>query len=99
MLIPFVFMHKKISNYVLCTAIYVKKLSTCSTVKQILIDINSYTIVDCLQQTNGVGQNGNKADLQSHDWVEDAEEGRNIYFSPDEGNVVFASAYDGWGFT
>ena len=39
--------------------------------------------------------------FQTHDWTEDADEleDRNIYFSPDQGNVVFASALDGWGFT
>ncbi|XP_052796536.1 elongation factor-like GTPase 1 [Mya arenaria] len=38
---------------------------------------------------------------QTHDWHEEADEQehKNIYFSPDLGNVVFASAYDGWGFT
>ncbi|GFO11767.1 elongation factor tu GTP-binding domain-containing protein 1 [Plakobranchus ocellatus] len=37
----------------------------------------------------------------SYDWtvVEDEEEHKNIYFSPELGNVVFASAIDGWGFT
>uniref|UniRef100_A0A8D8WZ89 Elongation factor-like 1 n=1 Tax=Cacopsylla melanoneura TaxID=428564 RepID=A0A8D8WZ89_9HEMI len=35
------------------------------------------------------------------DWatgLEDADDS-DLYFSPDRGNVVFASAYDGWGFT
>ncbi|KAL5005381.1 hypothetical protein ScPMuIL_018837 [Solemya velum] len=35
----------------------------------------------------------------SHDWTEDADDLKNIFFSPDQGNVVFASAYDSWGFT
>ncbi|KAK3097670.1 hypothetical protein FSP39_011945 [Pinctada imbricata] len=41
------------------------------------------------------------SDPQSHDWtnIDDDLEKRNIYFTPDQGNVVFASAYDGWGFT
>ena len=39
--------------------------------------------------------------LQSYDWtyIEDEEEEKNIFFSPDRGNVIFASALDGWGFT
>lgn len=38
---------------------------------------------------------------QNYDWTEDADEleHKNIYFSPELGNVVFTSAYDGWGFT
>lgn len=38
---------------------------------------------------------------QTHDWTEDADEleHKNIYFSPELGNVVFAAAYDGWGFS
>ena len=30
--------------------------------------------------------------------LEDADDS-NLYFSPEHGNVVFASAMDGWGFT
>lgn len=36
-----------------------------------------------------------------YDWtsaLEDADDS-NLYFSPEQGNVVFASAIDGWGFT
>lgn len=35
-----------------------------------------------------------------HDWYQDADEEleQNLFFSPDRGNVVFASAYDGWAF-
>ncbi|KAL3866062.1 hypothetical protein ACJMK2_043403 [Sinanodonta woodiana] len=49
------------------------------------------------QQTDG-DQEGTE---QTYDWTEDADEfeERNIYFCPTQGNVVFASAYDGWGFT
>ncbi|XP_028999673.1 elongation factor-like GTPase 1 [Betta splendens] len=38
---------------------------------------------------------------QVYDWsagLEDADDS-NLYFSPDQGNVVFASAIDGWGFS
>lgn len=36
-----------------------------------------------------------------YDWtsaLEDADDSQ-LYFSPEQGNVVFASAIDGWGFT
>ncbi|XP_069136789.1 elongation factor-like GTPase 1 [Argopecten irradians] len=51
-------------------------------------------------QIDGTGQESEEAG--SHDWTiqaDDEEEERNIFFSPSQGNVVFASAYDGWGFT
>lgn len=37
---------------------------------------------------------------QVYDWSAGLEEvdDSNLYFSPDQGNVVFASAIDGWGF-
>lgn len=37
---------------------------------------------------------------QVYDWsagLEDSDDSQ-LYFSPDQGNVVFASAIDGWGF-
>lgn len=40
-------------------------------------------------------------DNNFYDWtsaLEDADDS-NLYFSPEQGNVVFASAIDGWGFT
>lgn len=30
--------------------------------------------------------------------LEEEGDDSNIYFSPDQGNVIFASALDGWGF-
>lgn len=37
---------------------------------------------------------------QLYDWSAGLEEAddSNLYFSPEQGNVVFASAIDGWGF-
>ncbi len=37
---------------------------------------------------------------QIYDWSAGLEEvdDSHLYFSPDQGNVVFASAIDGWGF-
>ncbi|XP_032514217.2 elongation factor-like GTPase 1 isoform X3 [Danaus plexippus] len=42
-----------------------------------------------------------KEDNNFYDWtsaLEDSDDS-NLYFSPEQGNVVFASAIDGWGFT
>ncbi|XP_038222104.1 elongation factor-like GTPase 1 [Zerene cesonia] len=42
-----------------------------------------------------------KEDQNFYDWtsaLEDADDS-NLYFSPEQGNVVFASAINGWGFT
>lgn len=39
-----------------------------------------------------------EANLIFADWGIETEDDSNLYFSPEEGNVVFASAYDGWGF-
>lgn len=39
-------------------------------------------------------------EAQVYDWsagLEDVDDSH-LYFSPDQGNVVFASAIDGWGF-
>ncbi|XP_021362732.1 elongation factor-like GTPase 1 isoform X2 [Mizuhopecten yessoensis] len=52
--------------------------------------------------TDGAGQEKEKSKAVSNDWTiqaDDEDEERNIFFSPTQGNVVFASAYDGWGFT
>ncbi|GBP64971.1 Elongation factor-like GTPase 1 [Eumeta japonica] len=46
-------------------------------------------------------QEGSKDDNNFYDWtsaLEDADDS-NLYFSPEQGNVVFSSAIDGWGFT
>ncbi|KAJ8714576.1 hypothetical protein PYW07_002801 [Mythimna separata] len=43
----------------------------------------------------------NKEDNNFYDWtsaMDDADDS-NLYFAPEHGNVVFASAADGWGFT
>lgn len=42
----------------------------------------------------------NSAGDQVYDWSAGLEEtdDSDLYFSPDRGNVVFASAMDGWGF-
>jgi ribosome assembly protein 1 len=42
----------------------------------------------------------NKSSSSLYDWstgLED-EDDSHLYFSPDQGNVIFASAVDGWGF-
>lgn len=42
----------------------------------------------------------NSSGEQVYDWSAGLEEtdDSHLYFSPDQGNVVFASAIDGWGF-
>lgn len=48
------------------------------------------------EQTQSKSQHGD----QMYDWsagLEDADDSH-LYFSPEQGNVVFASAIDGWGF-
>lgn len=46
-----------------------------------------------------VGERESSGDL-IYDWSAGLEEAddSHLYFSPDQGNVVFASAIDGWGF-
>jgi len=41
--------------------------------------------------------NNGKIVLSFDDWTEDVDDSA-LYFSPERGNVVFASAHDGWGF-
>lgn len=46
------------------------------------------------------GVDGKEGEEQVYDWsdgLEDTDDSH-IYFSPDQGNVIFASALDGWGF-
>lgn len=35
---------------------------------------------------------------EAEDWVLEEEDDADVYFSPERGNVVFASATEGWGF-
>lgn len=39
-------------------------------------------------------------DNETYDWSAGLDEADddNLYFSPEQGNVAFASAYDGWAF-
>ncbi|XP_061193189.1 elongation factor-like GTPase 1 [Saccostrea echinata] len=72
--------------------------------QQILEQVNLVTnelfTVEAMEKS-AVDVDGDNGDLsQMHDWTNlEDEENRNIYFSPDQGNVIFASAYDGWGFS
>lgn len=45
-------------------------------------------------------ESGTLSGDQVYDWSAGLEEAddSHLYFSPDQGNVVFASAIDGWGF-
>ncbi|KAK4328723.1 hypothetical protein Pmani_000876 [Petrolisthes manimaculis] len=40
-----------------------------------------------------------EASLNFADWGIETEDDSHLYFSPEQGNVVFASAFDGWGFS
>ncbi|XP_072938182.1 elongation factor-like GTPase 1 [Epargyreus clarus] len=57
---------------------------------------NEETLIDKQEQ-----KPQEKEENSYYDWtsaLEDADDS-NLYFSPEQGNVVFASAIDGWGFT
>ncbi|PVD19820.1 hypothetical protein C0Q70_20311 [Pomacea canaliculata] len=62
--------------------------------QQILVEVNLLTnqlfTSDAMERTSA-----------AYDWttIEDEDDEKNIFFSPDRGNVIFASALDGWGFT
>lgn len=58
---------------------------------------NEENLIDKQQVNN----EPNKEDNNFYDWtsaLEDSDDSH-LYFSPEQGNVVFASAVDGWGFT
>ncbi|KAG8185648.1 hypothetical protein JTE90_018525 [Oedothorax gibbosus] len=53
---------------------------------------------DCAQQSEP--QKESNSDQQVFDWnsgLDDSDDST-VYFSPEQGNIVFASALDGWGF-
>ncbi len=53
------------------------------------------------EATQGEGEGGEGvANDMVYDWsdgLEDTDDS-SLYFSPEQGNVIFASALDGWGF-
>ena len=56
---------------------------------------------EVLAKNSEEGKNDGKEISDVFDWssgLEDADDS-NLYFSPESGNVVFCSAYDGWAFT
>ncbi|XP_050403738.1 elongation factor-like GTPase 1 isoform X1 [Patella vulgata] len=76
--------------------------------QQILEQVNLLTnelyTSEAMGKTSAVADEWSESisgDAQSYDWtkLEDEEEDKNIFFSPDRGNVIFASALDSWGFT
>ncbi|XP_071508602.1 elongation factor-like GTPase 1 [Diadema antillarum] len=59
------------------------------------------TSEDGQKEAQGGGGGGGGEGEQVYDWsdgLEDTDDSH-IYFSPDQDNVIFASAYDGWGFS
>lgn len=74
--------------------------------QQILVEVNLLTnqlfTSEAMERTSAQTLTQNEdANKQSYDWtyIEDEEDEKNIFFSPDRGNMVFTSALDGWGFT
>ncbi|XP_060579204.1 elongation factor-like GTPase 1 [Ruditapes philippinarum] len=74
--------------------------------QQILTEVNLVTselfTADIMSmQTTDSPSNPSSEQKQTYDWTEDADEfeHKNMYFSPELGNVLFAAAYDGWGFS
>ncbi|XP_052742629.1 elongation factor-like GTPase 1 isoform X1 [Bicyclus anynana] len=57
---------------------------------------NEETLIDKQPEMHGPKEENNIYDWTSA--LEDADDSQ-LYFSPEQGNVVFASAIDGWGFT
>lgn len=59
----------------------------------------SSTKVENKKSTNHCGIDDDTA-VSIEQWSSglDEEDDSSLYFSPDQGNVVFASAIDGWGF-
>ncbi|CAL9702190.1 unnamed protein product [Knipowitschia caucasica] len=53
------------------------------------------------EEPEGKEPEGEACEEQVYDWSAGLDEAddSNLYFSPDQGNVVFASAIDGWGFS
>lgn len=81
-----------------------------SHLKNILEQINALTgtlFTSKVLEERAEREAGSQANLdpeqgeQVYDWsagLEDSDDSH-LYFSPDQGNVVFASAVDGWGFS
>ncbi|XP_022334366.2 elongation factor-like GTPase 1 [Crassostrea virginica] len=69
--------------------------------EQVNLVTNELFTVEAMEKSAEDNDTENGDPSQIHDWtnIDDEESSRNIYFSPDQGNVIFASAYDGWGFS
>lgn len=89
----------------LITELKMETLQAFIHLQQILEQVNLVTselfTADVMSMQTSEAASGQTSNQQTYDWTEDADEleDRNIYFSPDQGNVIFASALDGWGFT
>lgn len=90
----------------LVTELKMSPLEAFLHLQQILVQVNLLTnqlfTSEAMERTSA--QNNTQSEgssQQTYDWtyIEDEEEEKNIFFSPDRGNVIFASALDGWGFT
>ncbi|KAL8613440.1 hypothetical protein ACOMHN_057159 [Nucella lapillus] len=70
---------------------------------QVNLLTNSLFTSEAMERTSAASdESGSETtEQQSYDWtyIEDEEEEKNIFFSPDRGNVIFSCALDGWGFS
>ncbi|XP_065202388.1 elongation factor-like GTPase 1 [Planococcus citri] len=79
---------------------YVQLMQILEQVNSIMGDLFRSDVMEKSEETKS--ENISKTDdITVSDWssgLDDADDS-NLYFSPEEGNVIFASAIDGWGFT
>ncbi|EPY50025.1 GTPase Ria1 [Schizosaccharomyces cryophilus OY26] len=57
-----------------------------------------YHLLRLIEQVNAVIGTFYRGELMNLDETEEETSDEGIYFSPEQGNVIFASAYDGWAF-
>lgn len=108
--IKLVLMLNKIDR--LITELHMEPLQAYLHLQQILEQVNVLTselfTSEMMEKTSGNSSNSTNEtnpknlEAQSHDWsigFEEETDDSHIYFSPDQGNVIFSSALDGWGFS
>lgn len=106
----FFFLFTKILCFVVCYLHHaiMSQPSSCSCLCFGVLQVNAVTgtlfTSRVLEERAEKEQEQNEETLigedQVYDWSAGLEEvdDSHLYFSPDQGNVVFASAIDGWGF-
>lgn len=79
---------------------YVQLMQILEQVNSIMGDLFRSEVMEKSEETKNE-KVSKSDDITVSDWssgLDDADDS-NLYFSPEDGNVVFASAIDGWGFT